>query len=119
MVIQVKCLKASFLLIMLGMAGNLNAAEVAPPVDNTVAPCDEDQATPRPGCDMDDSSMIVPPQIPGSEESVVEPPRPIEEGVPEDGPTSIPPPAPVPPKPKPPEEEPSGLIPPPQPKPQP
>ncbi|HZV62818.1 MAG TPA: hypothetical protein VFF75_10405 [Methylophilaceae bacterium] len=80
---------------MLGMAGNLHAEDVAPAVDNMVAPS------------------------PDNEESVAEPRLPVEEDVPENGPTSIPPPAPVPPKPKPPEDEPSGLIPPPQPKPQP
>lgn len=85
------------------------------PIDNTVPPCDELETTELPPCDIDADSVIVPPPLPGSDESIVEPPPVIEDGVQEEPVDPVLPPAPVIPAPDP---EPPGPILPPMPEPQ-
>ncbi|HYD34095.1 MAG TPA: hypothetical protein VEA39_05940 [Methylophilaceae bacterium] len=106
--------------VILGMAGTLNAAEPIAPADPIDTSCDYDPATSLPVCTPDES-LVTPPQLPEGDAAVAEqPPSSLEAGG--SGPnsrTSVPPPAPIPPKPSPPAEEPSGGIAPPQPKPQP
>lgn len=93
----------------------MSAPAVAGPIDNTVPPCDNDPATTQPPCGADDESIIVPPRMPNTGESVVTPPAPVDDGVQEEPNTDIPPPMPQPRVPSPPEPEGPSVIPPPRP----
>lgn len=68
----------------------------APPVNNTVPPCDNSAITRKPSCNMDSDSIKAPPETPQQkrvrEKGVVVPPEIPAEGLPNREPNRAPPP---------------------------
>lgn len=67
--------------LMLVTGALASQAWAAPPVDNTVPPCDDAVASKKPSCHMDSDSVNQPPKMP-HEHGVIVPPEVPAEGLP-------------------------------------
>lgn len=67
-----------FILVTGALSSNVWAA---PPVDNTVPPCDDAAASKKPSCNIDSDSVNQPPKMP-HERGVIVPPEVPAEGLP-------------------------------------
>lgn len=71
---------ARMLSVLIG-ATWMASAWSAPPVDNTVPPCDHAGTSKKPACNMDSESVKMPPKMP-HERGVIVPPEVPAEGLP-------------------------------------